>query len=230
MRRLLITLSMCVATIGTGWAQAPVTSEFDGQQSGIIAAGSTIDGWTVVAPTWNAVYALANDYAESSVRFSTHGGSSALDLTGAGNAGLGVGIHRDFATTVGQDYEIEFFLGNATGSADGMQGNSSVYLLPSSLDVMIDGSSIGIFTNADVTNGTVNWRRFTAGFTAQHDYTRVGFFNATPLGDNYAGLDDVALTAVPEPLTWTMLLAGFAMVGYGMRSARPSGIRPATIS
>lgn len=33
-------------------------------------------------------------------------------------------------------------------------------------------------------------------------------------------VDNIAISAVPEPTTWAMMLAGFGMVGFGLRSRR----------
>jgi hypothetical protein len=32
-------------------------------------------------------------------------------------------------------------------------------------------------------------------------------------------------TAVPEPATWVMMIAGFAMIGFGLRSRRKQAVR-----
>ena len=39
-------------------------------------------------------------------------------------------------------------------------------------------------------------------------------------GPQYKQLDDITVTAVPEPATWAMMLLGFGMVGFGLRSRR----------
>jgi hypothetical protein len=63
----------------------------------------------------------------------------------------------------------------------------------------------------------VNWQQYVHTFTATGSLTRVEFTNGTAIGDNYAGLDLVSMTAVPEPSTWAMLLIGFGAVGYAIR-------------
>jgi hypothetical protein len=45
---------------------------------------------------------------------------------------------------------------------------------------------------------------------------RITNLNAVANG-NDLGLDDISLTAVPEPTTWAMMLAGFGLVGFSMR-------------
>ena len=146
-----------------------------------------------------------------------HSGAAALDLTGPGNVGTGAGVFRAILTEVGQQYRLTFYLGNATGDRDEVSGNTWAYQLPSSIKLLIGGVSAGTFTNADVTWNSVNWRQFGYSFTAQGASTRVTFLNGTPDGDKYAGLDDVAVVAVPEPGTWAMMIAGFAVLGRTMR-------------
>jgi hypothetical protein len=57
----------------------------------------------------------------------------------------------------------------------------------------------------------VNWKQFQVGFVTASSSTTIAFLNATPSGDNMAGLDDVVLTEIPEPTT--ALLLGLALAG-----------------
>jgi hypothetical protein len=63
------------------------------------------------------------------------------------------------------------------------------------------------------------WQSFTLDFIASSTSTFISFTGVQ--GNQYIGLDNVAVTAVsastPEPSTWAMMLigfAGFAFVGY----------------
>ena len=54
-----------------------------------------------------------------------------------------------------------------------------------------------------------------------------GIGNASPSVDNVRlTTRAIAASAVPEPATWTMMLAGFGLVGFGMRR-RGDMTRPA---
>lgn len=44
-------------------------------------------------------------------------------------------------------------------------------------------------------------------------------------GNAATALDAFSVTAVPEPATWAMMLAGFGMIGFGMRSRRKQVVR-----
>ena len=61
---------------------------------------------------------------------------------------------------------------------------------------------------------SIGWKEFSYTFQASGPTTRTSFLNNTPQGDNYLGLDDVSIAAVPEPSTWAMMILGFAGVGF----------------
>ena len=44
------------------------------------------------------------------------------------------------------------------------------------------------------------------------------------LGDNRGGVS-IGVSAVPEPATWAMMITGFALVGFGLRSCRKTAGR-----
>lgn len=47
--------------------------------------------------------------------------------------------------------------------------------------------------------------------------TSVASANAACCGSNVYGLAELRIAAVPEPATWAMMLAGFGLVGFGLR-------------
>jgi hypothetical protein len=51
----------------------------------------------------------------------------------------------------------------------------------------------------------------------------MGGFPGASGGPPFSLLDGVSLTAVPEPSTWTMMLAGFAGLGYALPQPAPVG-------
>ena len=93
------------------------------------------------------------------------------------------------------------------------------------MNLSIDGGALQGFTNSS-TAGTspggngINFQLFTTTFTATGTSTLIAFSNGTPVGDNYAGLDDVSLIAVPEPTTWAMMILGFFGLGTTLRHRR----------
>lgn len=182
--------------------------------------GDTFTGWTV---TGADVLNLNTTYSENAgdgngaiLTFNAHSGSSAMDLTGAGNTSPADGIYQDVATDIGKRYKLSFYLGNAAA------GPSVGYYYPlaSTLGIAVTGQSPASDTNSATTLNAINWQLYSSTFVATNTTTRIAFTNETGLADNYAGLDDVSLTAVPEPATWAMMVMGFLGMGGAVRASR----------
>jgi hypothetical protein len=75
---------------------------------------------------------------------------------------------------------------------------------------------IETLTNPNDTAENINWMQFIYDFNAPTNFTTIAFLNGTPLGNNYAGLDNVIFTAltitVPEPGTLALFLGGLAVL------------------
>jgi hypothetical protein len=60
----------------------------------------------------------------------------------------------------------------------------------------------------------LDWEQFTYGFTATGATTTIDFFNAVAnTSQNEVGLDNVVLTAVPEPGSLPLLATALAALG-----------------
>ncbi|RYG37826.1 DUF642 domain-containing protein [bacterium] len=174
--------------------QAPASSG----SFAIYSGGSTFGGWSVFG---NQILQIDSSYGEPGQgvsSFTAQDGLNAVDLTGAGNQGTS-GVEQYIATLPGQQYEVSFYVGRA----DGTSGN---YSTDSELLFNFDGN-IGFATNSDVTTGGINWKQFTVSFTAVTASSYIGFVNTTGT-NNYVGLDNVSVNAVPEP-------ASMAALGFG---------------
>lgn len=92
----------------------------------------------------------------------------------------------------------------------------SWYSGASNANVLINGNPLAI-TNSLAT--------YTLGLTNVSSVTITGLDTA----DGYLSADNLVYSnsAVPEPSTWAMMLVGFGMVGYGLRSRRKPSVRVA---
>ncbi len=72
--------------------------------------------------------------------------------------------------------------------------------------------------------GFVGWSKVTNYFTATSANDTLSFLAfGTPAGaPPFALLDGVSLTAVPEPASWALIIAGFGLVGVAARQRRRS--------
>lgn len=172
--------------------------------------GTTIGNWLAPAAT---VGFLHTSYSEGGLVFNSRSGAAALELTGAGNTGPTAGVSQIVATGFGT-YRLQFYVGNASPTGT----NAAVYGQPSTVKLSINGGPATTFANADNTPFGINWRQFSVVFAATGP-TNIAFLNGTS-DDNYAGLDDVTVTAVPEPASWALLIAGFGLTGAVMRRQR----------
>jgi hypothetical protein len=203
--------SPALAQLADGGFETPVAGSGTFIQ---VNSGGSVGAWTVGG---HDVLVINTSYKElgNSIVFNAQSGNQSLDITGHGNTGFNT-VSQTFATTPGQAYSLSFYLGNMQDSA-----GSGLYSLASSVNVGATGNLTQLFTNAAVTLNAVNWALQTYGFTATGASTTLTFTNAT-VGDNFAGIDGVALAAVPEPASlavWGAVSALGAAFGWRRRRA-----------
>jgi hypothetical protein len=223
-----LTWLMIALTFGTATAQADliVNGSFESPavppNPGFVqfAAGSlAISDWQVVGQD---VLSLHTTYSEigspfftGMVQFNSQDGNSALDLTGGGNTNSSTnGVRQTIATVAGTTYLLEFYVGRAQSN-----NGSSLYQTPATLDLSIDGGARTGFTNSNsVAPGFVGWQKFSTSFNAIGTSTTIEFLNGTPATTNYLGLDNVSLSAIPEPAGLSLVgLAAISVIGFGRR-------------
>ena len=159
-------------------------------------------------------YAEINSLTNSTLFFHPQQGLQSVDVTGEGNQGTTNGIKQVVNTSPGAVYNLSFWVGHQYSYAPGFLNG------PGALELYIDGQSIGSFLNFGNTVDDVTWQAFQYSFTASSNQTVIAFVNATPVGNNYAGLDNVSLVSVPEPMSIVLLGLGAAGLSLARRKVR----------
>lgn len=156
------------------------------QKGGYISVpvGQSFDGWEVVGT--GVVSPISGDYAQGGIRFVAHGGKQWLDMTGPGT-NQPAGVQQTVKTQPGANYELAFWVGNVAGGGFGTS---------SSVEVMVDGKSLGTARNDQSIAGQQGWGLFKMPVTATGGTMTVTFINRDPANDNSNGLDDVSLVPV----------------------------------
>jgi hypothetical protein len=165
----------------------------DGNNTMSLLAGSTaMAGWTVTNGT------LAWIGPTNPFGLTAQSGGYFLDLTGYHDNVPYGGVSQSIATTIGGQYALSFYL-----------GSSAQYGVPDSIVATAD-STTGTFTSSNPTTNNV-WQLETLLFIATSTSTVISLVGNS--GNQYIGLDNVAVTAVPEPSTWALMILGFMGVG-----------------
>lgn len=173
-----------------------ITSSSDNYRYLLNGDSSTLAGWTVTDDGIGEA-----PYVFHSSRYAVQAGEYALALN------QGSGVATTVSLVAGQGYQLSAWLeGNAAG----------LNYAPAPLDVSVGG----VQTTWSVPYDGAPYRLVTFSFTASTtDPTAVlSLFNPSSVGDFKGyGLDSVSITAVPEPGSAALLLAGIAALGFVAR-------------
>jgi hypothetical protein len=179
-----------------------------------------IGGWWVIGKGGKdgvaVIMQLGNGYTENSLHFDAQDGNQSLDLTGEGNQGAN-GVKQSVSTIIGMPYVLSFYVGRQDPLAPGYE------IGPSALDLILNQDAPISFIATDTLANDIAWTQFTFGFTATTAFTTFAFLNATGVGNNFAGLDNVDLEAIPEPGTLALFGLGFGALLLLRRRKSTSG-------
>ena len=177
----------------------------------------TIGPWAVTAGSVDVLEQAAANPAYSVV---AQNGVKSLDLYGF-NAGT---ISTTFATVASQVYQVTFFYSREP-DRNGVGSNSPV---PSSLSVVAAGGSAQTFSfSGTSTPANMLWTQGLYNFTATGTSTTLSFAALNGVNGGGAMLDNVSVSAVPEPAEWAMLLSGIGLVGWAAKRRRGAPSKPA---
>ncbi|MDP1027561.1 PEPxxWA-CTERM sorting domain-containing protein [Sphingomonas sp. KR1UV-12] len=198
------------------------TGNFQIGNAGTVAGWTSTGGYNLLfnaanATTGNAAgtYAYTNKEKMWAANASSQGGNFlALDGDSTARGAVQQVIN---GLTIGQQYLLTFEWG--AGQLQSRDGATTEQLL---VGFGNDSFSTTILNN--VSHGFTGWNTVSRTFTATSTSQVLSFLSiGTPNGlPPIATLDNVAMTAVPEPATWAMMLVGFAMVGATARYRRRS--------
>ena len=138
-------------------------------------------------------------------------GSQSLDLNGfnAGSITQNVG-----GFTVGNEYVLTYYY---NGTNVGGQKTSLTFLGGT--------TSLGATIETVATADNI-WQERQIQFTALNPTVGITFASLNS-GNQGMAIDNVSITAVPEPHEWAMMLAGLGLVGWAARRNRKQGAGPA---
>ncbi|WP_235532780.1 PEPxxWA-CTERM sorting domain-containing protein [Sphingomonas sp. Leaf412] len=173
-----------------------------GPGPGTFTTVAAADGWT-----GSPNIELQNNVAGAPA---ATGGAVFVELDTSGNSMMSRTI------VAAGTYDLSFLYSARPNVAAGSNG----------ISVLLNGVLLTPPGNLDLGGGsTTAWAQYSARFTATAGSTLT--FAATGASDSLGGyVDNIGLSAVPEPSTWALMILGFGAMGGAMRRRRTA--EPAT--
>jgi len=140
-------------------------------------------------------------------------------------------ITQTINTTAGSEYALTFwYAGNPSAGGATINGAnvSSAKFVDGGVDIPGNNQAIQ-FSTATNSRSNMGWTEATYEFTATSPQTIISFFgqglpSSAPGKDSVisgeVALDNISVTAVPEPATWALMLVGFGGMGAMLRYRR----------
>lgn len=173
---------------------APPTNETQSLPVG----STTMTGWTVITDL-AAWIGAGNPFALTAVN-----GTKFLDLTDYQTGAPFAGVEQFITTVPGSQYTLTFALGTTQGAG-----------FPANITATA-GSTSQVFSSSAA--GSNVWTSMSMAFTATSTSSVVRLQGSA--GQQYIGLDNVAVTAVPEPPWYVLAGSGLAVMALVSRRRR----------
>ena len=209
----------------TAIAAAALFSTLSAFASGNLVVDGSFEDQALAANTWN-VYSSINGWTATT-------GSIEVRNAVAGTAQDGVNfveldanfnsvMQQTLATVAGQAYTLSFWYSSRPVSAyNGAFPGNTVPAGSNGLDFNVGAGDVSVYLADENDDPDNNWALYTTTFTATGASTTLSF-TATGTSDSYGtSLDNVMLTAVPEPGQVSLMAAGLLiMAGLAHRRQR----------
>ncbi len=222
----------------SGWAQAQAFQNGGFEDPFQPEPGLGISAYNVVVPNdlsltgWTVVGHAGLDPIDQNVNLVRSLGSYKqgavtttqwIDLTGGRETNpnptggyFGNGVTQTFSLLAGQPYRLTYWVGSLL---DGP------YTHAARVQMNLNGATQVVETPAagSGTNFVTQWQPYSFDFVAQATNTltftalRPDLFLA---GATYTGLDDVVITAIPEPMSYLLALSGLGLIAGVVRRRR----------
>ncbi len=163
----------------------------------------TSNTWSIpVVPGWT-VFSGPGIEIRNNVAGAAQDGSNFVELDSNNNTVM----FQTITTVAGQYYDLSFWY----------SPRESVSLESNPINVSWDGGTVTTVTATGIGNSGNVWTHY--GFSVQATAaSTVLQFSAVGTNDSYGGsLDNVSVSAVPEPETYAMFLAGLGLMGFMAR-------------
>lgn len=189
----LMMMALAGASLGANAADLITNGDFETYAGGSFSNGyRTVNNGSVSLAGW-AVGGTSVDIVNGAFGAFSGNGIDMLGTPGPGS------LSQSFASTVGQTYLLSFDLSR--------NGSSDPYI-----NVSFAGGAVTQYVGGT----SLVPAHYTLSYTASNASTLLTF-SSVGNGNSGAVLDNVSVTAVPEPETYAMLLAGLGLIGMVRR-------------